>query len=130
MILGYARDHAGLIASWNGVDYVRQTGNQQITPGAPTGPLPEDVARDRARQQCQAQISNRLLYYDEQVNFSGSSTTYVIDCPGGSRSEKRECRGWYNESTYPNVGFDPYYCDPQTDIKEATADQVIGQVCR
>lgn len=130
LILDYATAHAGHIASKNGVDYVRQNDSPQAAPVAPSGPSAAEVARDRARQQCRSQVADRLLYCDEQVNFSGSSTTYVIDCPGGSRSEKRECRGWYNESTYPAVGFDPYYCDPQTDIKGATADQVIGQVCQ
>lgn len=130
LILDYATDHAAHIASMNGVDYVRQYDTPQAAPAAPSGPSAAEVARDRARQQCRSQVAERLLYCDEEVNFSGFSTTYVIDCPGGSRSEKRECRGWYNESTYPAVGFDPYYCDPQTDIKGATADQVIGQVCQ
>ncbi|MGJ8610100.1 MAG: hypothetical protein ACSHWY_03330 [Octadecabacter sp.] len=90
------------------------------TPVAPAAP---------DNSQCMSRVESRLLYCREESSLNSGGIVYVVDCTSGSRSEKRECRGWFSEDTFSS-GIDPYYCDPQTDVKGPSPESVAQQVCR
>ena len=106
-------------------------------------PQPDSGASDRRQQeadrkkraeeklqQCRATVAQRVLYCEEVHEYKGYGSSYAIDCTGRSRRAKRACRGWRFESESPNVGFRPYFCDPETKTKSSTLDNVTLDVCR
>ncbi|MEO1494770.1 MAG: hypothetical protein AAFV19_21700 [Pseudomonadota bacterium] len=86
-------------------------------------------AKEAAAKQCRAKVKRRLLYCREFSELRSNGAAYWVECPGGSRSAKRACRGGRWESTFPS-GNDPYYCDPETKVQRPTKDGVAKAVCR
>ena len=96
---------------------------------APRGPAPG--VSDGPDPQCAARVEGAMLYCREEWDIRGAGSVYYIECNSHQRSENRACRGWYrNETSYPNTGFRPYYCDPETGTRAPSPEDLVGSLCR